>query len=278
MKPKAKRMKTLRAIIQWTMFMLVAGLALVKFLKEQGVVIPFPEISLHTVCPFGGVVTLYQFFTTGDLVPKLHSSALVLMFLGMVVAFFFGPLFCGYFCPPGTWQEWLGKLGRKLLGRKYSKLIPPSVDRWLHLLRYVVLAVVVWLTATSIKLVFAEVDPFYALFNFYTGEAAWTAIAVLAVVSLLSVVMERPWCRYLCPYGAVLGIFNKVRLFPVRRRESTCIHCGKCDRACPMGIEVSAGTAVRDTRCITCHECLSGAACPVEDTVVISAQKEGVAP
>ena len=133
---------------------------------------------------------------------------------------------------------------------------------------------VLWQTAVAGKLVFQDVDPYYALFNFLTGEVAISALVVLGVVTVLSLFVERPWCRWLCPYGALLGLFNKIRLFPVRRNAKTCIHCKKCDKACPMGIEVSAKGAVRDARCITCHECLSGNACPVENTVTISGVKE----
>ncbi len=129
MKAKHSRIRTLRAVVQWTMFVFVAALAVVKYLKETGVVIPLPEISLHAVCPFGGVVTVYEFLSSGSLVPKLHTAALVLMSLGLVVAFFFGPIFCGYFCPLGTMQEWIGKLGKKIFKKKYGKLIPPAVDK-----------------------------------------------------------------------------------------------------------------------------------------------------
>jgi polyferredoxin len=257
------------------MFVFVAALAVVKYLKETGVVIPLPEISLHAVCPFGGVVTVYEFLSSGSLVPKLHTAALVLMSLGLVVAFFFGPIFCGYFCPLGTMQEWIGKLGKKIFKKKYGKLIPPAADKVMRYLRYVVLAVVVYQTAAAAKLVFVEVDPYYALFNFFTGEVAWTAIAVLLGTMVLSLFVERPWCKYLCPYGALLGLFNLIRVFPVRRREETCINCKKCDAACPMQIKVSTGKAVRDHQCISCHECLSGAACPVKDTVIVSAGKGG---
>lgn len=275
MKAKHSRIRTLRAVVQWTMFVFVAALAVVKYLKETGVVIPLPEISLHAVCPFGGVVTVYEFLSSGSLVPKLHTAALVLMSLGLVVAFFFGPIFCGYFCPLGTMQEWIGKLGKKIFKKKYGKLIPPAADKVMRYLRYVVLAVVIYQTAAAAKLVFVEVDPYYALFNFFTGEVAWTAIAVLLGTMVLSLFVERPWCKYLCPYGALLGLFNLIRVFPVRRREETCINCKKCDAACPMQIKVSMGKAVRDHQCISCHECLSGAACPVEDTVIISAGKGG---
>ena len=218
---------------------------------------------------------VYEFLSSGSLVPKLHTAALVLMSLGLVVAFFFGPLFCGYFCPLGTMQEWIGKLGKKIFKKKYGKLIPPAADKVMRYLRYVVLIAVVYQTAAAAKLVFVEVDPYYALFNFFTGEVAWTAIAVLLGTMVLSLFVERPWCKYLCPYGALLGLFNLIRVFPVRRREETCINCKKCDAACPMQIKVSTGKAVRDHQCISCHECLSGAACPVKDTVIVSAGKGG---
>ena len=274
-KAKKSRIQALRAAVQCTMFVFVAALAVIRFLKETGVVIPLPEISLHAVSPFGGVVTVYEFLTTGGLVPKLHTSALVLMALGLVVAFFFGPIFCGYFCPLGTLQEWIGKLGKRIFGKKYGRLLPPAADRVLRSLRYAVLAVVIYQTAAAAKLVFVEVDPYYALFNFFTGEVAWTAILVLLVVMVLSLFVERPWCKYLCPYGALLGLFNLIRVFPVRRREETCIDCKKCDAACPMNITVSTGKAVRDHQCISCHECLSGVACPTENTVVVAAGNGG---
>lgn len=273
---KAKKSRILRSVVQWTMFFLVAALALIKYLKAQGVAISLPEMSLHAVCPFGGVVTVYEYITTGGLVPKLHTSALILMSLGFVVAFLFGPIFCGYFCPLGTWQEWIGKLGRKLFGKKFNRMIPPKVDRFLRYLRYIVLAMVVWKTASAVKLVFTDVDPYYALFNFYTGEAALSAMLVLGVVTVLSLFVERPWCKYLCPYGALLGLFNLIRVFPIRRREKSCIQCKKCDAACPMNIPISATGAIRDHQCITCHECISGLACPVEDTVVVATVKEGI--
>lgn len=265
-----------RLAMQIVVFSLISILALAKGLKDAGVtILSLPEISLHAVCPFGGVVTVYEFLSAGSFLPKIHSAAFILMALGLVVALLFGPLFCGYVCPLGSYQEWIGKLGRKLFPKIYGRLIPRRLDQVLRHLRYGVLAMVLYQTAAAGKLVFQEVDPYYALFNFFTGEVALSAIAVLLVVTVLSLFVERPWCKYLCPYGALLGLFNMIRVFPIRRNSASCIQCKKCDRACPMQIEVSKKGAVRDPQCISCHKCTSGSACPVSDTVTISFGKGG---
>jgi polyferredoxin len=89
-------------------------------------------------------------------------------------------------------------------------------------------------------------------------------------VLLLSLVVERPFCKYACPYGALLGIFNLFRIFKIRRNPSTCIDCKACDRTCPMNIPVSTGGAVRHHQCIACLKCTSEQACPVDKTVELT--------
>lgn len=277
MKGKKKTAKAVRLIVQISVFVIVLLIAISKWLAEKGISIPFlPDASLHAVCPFGGVETIYEFVTTGTFIQKIHNSSFILMILGLIVAVLFGTIFCGYICPFGTFQEWIGKLGKKLFPKKYNRIVPVKVDRILRFLRYLVLVVVLYQTAVSAKLVFQSVDPYYALFNILTGEVAISAYIVLGVVMVLSLFVERPWCKYLCPYGAFLGLFNSFRIFKIRRNKNTCIGCKKCDRVCPMNIEISGKEVIRDNRCISCHQCLSEASCPVKDTIAISIGKEGV--
>ena len=272
---KRKRSR-IRTITQIAVFVFVALVSITKWATERGAVIPFlPEVSLHAICPFGGVVTIYEFVTAGTFIQKLHSSSFILMLLGIVTALVFGPLFCGYICPFGTYQEWIGRIGRKLFPKRYNRMIPAALDRVLRYLRYVVLALAVYQTAITAKLVFQNVDPYYALFNFFTNEVAITAYAVLGIMTVLALFIERPWCKYFCPYGAFLGVFNLFSVFKIRRNASTCIDCKLCDKACPMNIRISDTGTVRSHQCIRCHLCTSEAACPVRDTVVIATKEEG---
>ena len=265
----------LRTFVQIAFFALVTLLSVAKALIDRGVSLPFiGEVSLHTVCPFGGVVSIYQLITDGTFIQKIHESALVLMTLVFVLAILFGPVFCGWFCPFGSLQEWLGKLGFRIFGRRFNHMVPQKIDRVLRYLRYGVLGMVVYMTAKTGLLMFQDVDPYYALFNFYSGEVAIPALIVLVAVVILSFFVERPFCKYACPYGALLGLTNLFRIFGIRRKSSSCISCKACDRACPMNIPVSQSGTVRNPQCISCMKCTSENACPIPATVTLSSKEE----
>jgi ferredoxin len=196
-------------------------------------------------------------------------SSVILMGLILLLAVLFGPVFCGWVCPLGTIQEWIGKVGRKVFGKRYNHFIPGRLDHYMRYLRYGVLVWVVFVIARSGQLLFERVDPYNALFTFWTKEAEMPSLIILALTLGASLLIERPWCKYLCPYGALLGLFNKFRIFKIIRNEESCISCGKCDRSCPMNIPVSNRKTVKDSQCISCLKCTSELGCPVEETVLL---------
>ena len=263
---------SLRRVVQIFFLLLITLIAVNHTLEERGIEIPLVgSASLHAVCPFGGVVSIYQYAAAGTFTKKIHESSFILMIIVFALALAFGPVFCGWICPLGTVQEFISRIGRRIFGKRHNSFIPRAADRYLRYLRYLVLGWVIYATAVSGVLVFADYDPYYALFNFWTGEVAFSAFVILALVLLAALFVERPFCKYACPYGAVLGLFNIVRVFGIKRNTDTCINCRACDRACPMNIQVSTAGRVRDHQCISCLECSSETACPVPATVELAA-------
>jgi len=260
-----------RLLVQILFFALVALIVVNHYLAESGRGIAFlSSASLHAVCPFGGAASIYQYFVVGTFAKKIHESSFILMYLVLFLTILFGPIFCGWVCPLGSFQEWIGKIGKKLFEKKYNRMIPKTLDKYLRYGRYLVLAWVIYATAMTGKLAFEEVDPYFALFQFWTGEVAVTAFIILALTIAASLFAERPWCKYTCPYGAVLSITSLIRLFRIERNSSSCIDCKACDTACPMNIELSGMNAVRNSQCITCMQCTSEENCPVNETVSLS--------
>ena len=115
MKVIGKRKLPMRFWVQTFFFVLIALIAINHTLAENGAGIPIlSSASLHAVCPFGGVVSIYQFATVGTFVQKVHQSSFVLMAIVFILSIFLGPVFCGWVCPLGTIQEWFAGLGRKI--------------------------------------------------------------------------------------------------------------------------------------------------------------------
>ncbi|HAE42997.1 MAG TPA: ferredoxin [Clostridiales bacterium] len=262
---------SIRSITQVLFFVIVLAVTYSKNATELGLTpIPFiGGVSLHAICPFGGVETFYTFITGQGFINKIHDSTMVMFVLVLAGGVLFGSAFCGFICPLGTIQEWVGKAGKKLFPKHYNQIIPKKWDYKLRYLRYVTLIAVVYFSSMTFKLVFADYDPYFALFNFYAGEVAFTAIVVLAVVLISSLIVERPWCKYLCPFGIIMGLFNKIRIFKIVRNSDTCINCKKCDRVCPMNLIISDKKVVSNTSCISCLACTSENACPIGDTMIM---------
>ena len=189
---------------------------------------------------------------------------------------FFGALFgrfvCGWLCPFGLIQDLLYKIP---FVKKLRKL--PG-DRWLRLLKYVILAGFVIVLPLIVLDIVGQGQPWFCKYICPSGTLfagiplvasnpalqsalGWLfnwKVTVLVVLLLLSVAVYRPFCRYLCPLGAIYGLFNPVALYRFRIDTQKCTQCGACQRACPMGIPVQS--APNSPECIRCGKCK--AACP----------------
>ena len=268
---KKQKKHLIRLVVQIFFLALIILISVNHFRSEQGLApLLIGAPSLHAVCPFGGVITIYTYFTEGAFIQKIHQSAFTLMWLVLGLTLLFGPVFCGWVCPFGTVEEFVGKIGRKIFKKRYNNFIPSVIDKPLRYLRYVILALVVVNTAISGKLLFSNFDPYYALFNIWSSEVTRLSLLVLGLTLIGSLFVERPWCKYLCPLGALLGIFNLFRIVKLKRNENICINCKVCDRVCPMNIDISTSKTITDHQCISCLLCTDEIACPVSNSLNFS--------
>jgi polyferredoxin len=265
---KKRSPSSIRWIIQLALVVIIIGGASLRNLMPGGSFLAtlFPE--LQGFCPFGAVRSVTTVFTDfSSLANASHSNLWVLLGVAFITLLF-GAVFCSTLCPLGTIQEWVGKLGRRIFRKRYNPPVPEKLDRILSSIRYVILLgiplAVIGLIAFDIDLI----NPSYALTHLWTTAVPVSALLVLALILLLSLRYERPWCRWFCPYGVIIGTISRFSFWKIRRNEVLCIHCGRCDRDCHAHLIVSKIPVVTDNRCITCQKCV--ATCPVPGALTYS--------
>lgn len=217
----------------------------------------FPAID--AICPFGGIEALYKFIISHEFLKRTNMSNFVLLGGSIALVIIVGRFFCGWICMLGFLQEIFGKIGRKLFGKRF--VIPVKADRYFRFLKYIVFFAVVYLTWKIGDLIIRPYDPFAAWAHLPSGlevfEDFLIGFIILAGSLLLSMFLDRFFCKYLCPLGGFLGILHRIGLYKIKRDESTCIDCKKCDDVCPVNIEVSTSERVASSECINCMQCVS---------------------
>jgi len=183
-----------------------------------------------------------------------------------------GRAVCGWACPFGLLQRATGGVARKLQTafpflKKFGK---SKADQYLRYAKYFTLIGLVFLTPILIGFMFTDICPNGFLFGtiptmilnpgkYIPATYFYVASVILVLFFILIFTIERGWCRYFCPVGAILAPFNKVSFIHVSVvNKKECIHCNACSDICPMGIDVP--NMNRDPECILCGKCVN--VCP----------------
>ena len=193
-----------------------------------------------------------------------------LIFVGALL----GRLVCGFLCPFGLIQDLLNKIPFPKKMRTFRG------DKLLRKLKYVILMVFVVLLPMFVVDIMGQGAPYFCklicpagtlegglplvLLNKSMRSAiGWLFIwknTILVVTIILSVIIYRPFCKYICPLGAFYSIFNRVSVYRYRVDVEKCVHCGKCAKACQM--EVNPVDNPNSAECIRCGRCKK--ACPTQ--------------
>jgi hypothetical protein len=235
--------------------------------------LPVRPPGVEGFLPIGGLLGVFDWFNQGS-INVIHPAATVLFLVFVALAVLLRKSFCSWICPAGFLSDLLGRLG----GRLFRRRLPASglrLPRWIDVplrgVKYFLLAFfvwVIWQMPPAAVRAFIE-SPYYRMSDVKMGlffvDLTTFGAGVLAFVVLASVLTKGFWCRYLCPYGALLGLFSWFSPTAVRRDPVSCIDCGLCEKACAARLPVARKTTVRSPECTGCLDCV--AACPVKDAL-----------
>lgn len=208
--------------------------------------------TCHQFCPYAavcfGAMTFSGFF-----------AYLPMIIIGLLIAvstIFIGRKFCGYICFIGTLQEEIFRLNRI----KQKRRVPPSVHKFLCFFKYPVLLITLIMAVLLVQYKYMEFCPVVSL-SFLSVITVWGVLTLL-MIFVPGFFIERFWCRYLCPYAALMNVFQFLgRIFKIKKRQikrnmEVCVDCYLCTKNCPMNIDLTQFEEVCDPNCIHCLQCL----------------------
>ncbi len=229
--------------------------------------------------PIASLMNLKVLLLTGEM-PALHAAGMLLLIAFLAMSWIFRKSFCGWLCPVGTISEYLWRLGRQTFGRTFR--LPRWLDIGLRSLKYILMVLFLYAVASmSVNGIRAFLEGPYGvvadvkMLNFFRFLGLTGGI-VVAILVLASVFVQNFWCRYLCPYGALMGLVSMASPLRIRREASLCIDCGKCAKACPSALPVDRLVTIRSAECTGCMQCV--AECPAAGALFLSAPKRRIVP
>lgn len=227
--------------------------------------------------PIAGGIELKAIISLG-IWDQTHPAAAVMLTVVLLTGLICKRAFCGWACPLGLAGEYLYKLRKRFIKREY---LPPAWLDWpLRMVKYLLLLallyIIVGMPAQGIPDYLSGnyhkiADLKMALFFITPGLVTFLCFSFILSLALWR---RQGFCRYICPYGALLGLVSFLSPFKIRRNTQHCLidskgmNCDKCSRACPANISVHSQINIRSDECQACMRCVS--ACPTKEALQFS--------
>lgn len=224
-----------------------------------------PALYINT---FAGIKQIYiaivqQNTNITELIPQLIEVAVIIPFTIIL-----GRFFCGWMCAFGAFGDFIFNISNKLFKTKFK--IDENTDRVLKYAKYVLLAFLIFVVCTFNITAFSTFSPWDVFgmigtigkapdFSYVAGNLT-IGFILFIFITVASMFIERFFCRYLCPLGAVFAITSKFKLAKIRKSRTKCGNCKICTNNCPMAIPLYKYDVVNDCECINCMKCIT--ACP----------------
>ncbi|OGO40155.1 MAG: hypothetical protein A2Z04_08045 [Chloroflexi bacterium RBG_16_57_9] len=229
--------------------------------------------SVEAFLPISALVSLKVWLFTG-LFDPIHPAGLAIFIAVLIVSWLFGKAFCAWLCPIGALAEGLWRFGRRVFGRNLA--LPRLLDIPLRSVKYLLLLFfinsVVILMPVQASALF-QASPYnkiadVKMLQFFLGLDQLTLGVILFFIAG-SLFVQNFWCRYACPYGALLGLLAVESPFAISRDPALCTNCQLCTRACPNRIDVARAQSIITPECTSCLNCV--VVCPRQDALTMRA-------
>jgi len=244
----------------------------VRYFETGGGFAPSRPPGVEGWLPIAALMNLKVLLAVGE-IPRVHPAGLFLLIAFVTISWVARKSFCSWLCPVGTISEYLGRFGRRLFKRSFR--LPRWLDVGLRGIKYLLFGLFLYaVLSMSVEAIRQFLGGPYGLLddvkmlNFFRSLTA-AGMVVIGILVVASVFIENFWCRYLCPYGAFLGLAGLASPLRIRRDPSLCIDCDKCTKACPSRLPVAQLITIRSAECTTCMQCV--AACPAEGALAMTA-------
>lgn len=280
-----KDVQRVRLAVQWgfLFFSLYLGVQFYRFVQQVGSGAA-PSVSrpdgVEAFLPISGLVSLKGWLTSG-VINNIHPAALVIFLAVVAVSLLLKRSFCSWICPVSTIGEVLWKSGERVT--KSSPRLPRWLDLVLRAVKYLLLLFFVYIVfwGMSAEQVAAFIVDDYnkiadvKMLNFFL-HLGTTGLVVIALLLLFSFFLKNPFCRYICPYGALLGLISRLSPVKIERCAAHCISCGGCSKACPSHLDVMHAGRISSEECVGCLRCVSS--CPKPEALQMKVKGGAVLP
>jgi len=257
----------LRLAIQWcfVFFCLYIGFGFFRFVNVLSSNDPTLQITrppgVEAFLPISGLLGVKDWVINGR-INDVHPAAVVIFVTIVGISLLLKRSFCSWICPVGAISEILWKAGFKITKRNIRP--PLWVDIPLRSLKYLFLGF--FLASIMLKMPADAVAGFISsdyhkiadvrLLDFFL-HISGTPLIVITTLGVLSIPVKNAFCRYLCPYGALLGAVSTISPLKVTRNKTACVSCGVCSQFCPSYLSVMSKERIHSPECIGCWRCIS---------------------
>ena len=222
--------------------------------------------------PISAMMSVVYFLRSGN-IHGIHPAGFFIFIAIVGMSFVFGKSFCSWLCPVGFISELIGDFGERMTKKIFKRRIKmwKYLDYPLRALKYLLLAFFVYsVLSMSVVALGYFLDGSYNIMAdvkmwYFFAHISRFALIVVGLLFLLSIIYRNFWCRYLCPYGALLGLISLASPAKIKRNPVSCIDCALCAKACPSFIKVDKVITVRSDECTSCLSCID--VCPVKNTL-----------